>query len=151
MFMTRIEIKNLNSFLASIKLNGFSKETRNMIIKNYVKTNKVVRETDDLVKEISDKLVSENQEAVKKLYEKREIFKQSSDEEKPAAFQTIINECQEGLKLEAELNELVNDVYTETVEIDLIKIDYEMFANECAEAGIDFTLSDLDKINILFN
>lgn len=149
--MTRIEIKNLNSFLASLKLNGFSKETRNMIIKNYVKTNKVVRETDDLVKEISDKLVSENQEAVKKLYEKREIFKQSSDEEKSAAFQTIINECQEGLKLEAELNELVNDVYTETVEIDLIKIDYEMFANECAEAGIDFTLSDLDKINILFN
>lgn len=151
MFMKRIEIKNLNDFFSTLKLNAFSKETRSSIIKNHIKLNKIVNETEELTKEIYTKLVTENEDAVKKLNEKRELYKIASDEDKPTFLQAIINECQDGLKVEMELNELIRDLNNEEINLDLIKFDLETFVDECADAGLDFTLTDFDNINVIFN
>ena len=149
--MKRIEIKTLNDFFSTLKLNAFSKETRSSIIKNHIKLNKIVNETEDLAKEIYTKLVTENEDAVKKLNEKRELYKMASDEDKPTFLQDIINECQDGLKVEIELNELIRDLNNEEINLDLIKFDLETFVDECADAGLDFTLTDFDNINVIFN
>lgn len=151
MFMKKIEIKNLNEFFATLKLNAFSKETRSVIIKNHLKISKAVKEIDESIEEIRKKLVDENQDAVQKLVTYREKFNTASEEEKPKIINSIINECQDGLKVELELTELVNDLLNESIDLDLIKLDREIFADECANSNLDFTLSDLDRINSLFN
>lgn len=151
MFMKRNEIKNLNAFFASIKLNNFSKEMRSAIIKNHLKISKVVKETDELAEEIRKKLIDENQEEVQKLVEYRELYRISPDNEKNSVIELIKTKCQIGLRVESELIELIKDLENESVDIELIKFDREEFADEYANAGLDFTLSDLDSINVLFN
>ena len=151
MFMKRIEIKKLNDFFSTLKLNAFSKETRGSIIKNHIKISKIVKESEELANAIYTKLITENEDAVKMLTEKRELYNMASDEEKPIFLQKIINECQDGLRVEMELNELINDLNNEEVDLDIIKFDLETFVEECADAGLDFTLTDLDNINGLFN
>ena len=151
MFMTRNEIKILNDFFATLKLNALSKETRSAIIKNHLKIGKVVKETDESIEEIRKKLLDENPEAIQKLVSYRDKFHAATEEDKPEIINSIITDCQDGLRIERELTELINDLANESIDIDLIKLDRETFADECADASLDFTLSDLDRINVLFN
>lgn len=151
MFMKRIEIVNLFDFFQNLKLNKFGKEIRSAIISNHLKTNRIVKEAEESINETRKKLLEGKEEEINKLAKYRDLYKEISEEsEKIEIAHKINNECKEALSLEAELVSAVNEYYGTEIEIELTKIDQEKFIDECSEADIDITPSDLIKIEKIF-
>lgn len=148
--MKKFEVVNLFNYFSNLKLNKFGKETRNVIVNNFSKIENIKNQIDEDVNKLKETLLSENIENVQKLALYREAYKTATEESKIEINNKIKEECQPALEIEAKLFVAMNKLYGEYVEIDIKKINKEMFIDECTEAGIDVTLSELSTISAIF-
>jgi len=148
--MNKGKIVNLSNYFANLKLNKFSKEIRSAVISNHLKMNKIVKEFNESVEEARKKYFSGKESEVEKLVKYREEYNNASGETKNEIFDKIKSECTEVLVLEQELIGFVNRLGAENVEIELDKIDMNEFIEQCHEADIDITPSDLINFEEIF-
>lgn len=149
--MKNFEIVNLFNYFSNLKLNKFTKETRTVIVNNFNKIENIKNQLDVDVNKLKEEFISGDVENVRKLALYREEYKNASEEDREAINNKIMEECQPALEIEAKLFVEINKLYGEDTEVVLDTIDKELFIDECTEAGIDVTLSELSTISAIFN
>lgn len=149
MFMKRADVINLFNYFSNLKLNKFE-QTRDAIMKNFDEINKVTKETNNLIESKKRDVIGENVQDVQKLAVYREEYKNASDADKKLINEKIKNECAKALELEAELFVEIYKIQMEEVDLNLIKINKDVFVSECVSADIDITPGELLIIEHVF-
>ena len=149
--MKKYEIVNLFNYFSNLKLNKFSKKLRSKLVHNFDLIGDVKNRTDADVNGIRMKLFSEDIENIQKLITYRQEFESASEADKIKINNKIESECQPALKIELDFIKQVNDLYNQEIDLKLEKIEKELFVEECVNAGIDITLSELTVISSIFN
>jgi hypothetical protein len=151
--MKRGKIVGIFRFLGGFKLNKISnKEVRSFIMSNHLCMNRVVKEHDEDIKEMQQRLFEGKEEELRKLHELRNKYNASNDKEEKADIVKIIHDNYAPiLELEKEFNDFFSKKFEEDVDIKITKCDMEDFIEACVECEVDITTSDLMEIAEMFN
>lgn len=148
--MTIKNVLNAYKYISSLKLNKLDKEIRVKLIKNYPILDKVVKEYDDYRKSLQDKMFEDYTDDIDKVQILRSQLTQAKTQDE---VENIIMESQKYqtyLKLEQDFINIVDDKLKEEVDLKFFPMDREEFVENLIKLEIDFTLEDLQKIDILF-
>lgn len=148
--MTIKNVLNAYKYVSSLKLNKLDKEIRVKLIKNYPILDKVVKEYDDYRKSLQDKMFEDYTDDIDKVQILRSQLTQAKTQDE---VENIIMESQKYqtyLKLEQDFINIVDDKLKEEVDLKFFPMDREEFVENLIKLEIDFTLEDLQKIDILF-
>lgn len=150
--MKRGTIIEAFKLINGIKMNVVSdKATRSAVISNHLMMYKIAQENDEEVKKIYEKLFEGKEEDMKKVAELRQDFMNATTNEERGA---IVNELNDNYKhifeLEAEFNKTFAERNEEEVAINLAKFDREAFVNACADSGVEFTMSTILRLEEIF-
>lgn len=148
--MKKVEVLNLNQILSSIKLNKLDKECRGIILNNHLKIYKVAKDITETVEEMMKKLTEGHESELRLLEQYRDEYKTADNERKSEIEERIDNECIVALEIEKEFAEFQNKLLSEEIEIEITKINREVFVDACAESGLDVTPADLMNLEYLF-
>lgn len=151
MYMKNFEVVNLFNYFSNLKLNSFSKKIRSKLIVNFDKLGDIKNKLDIEVDSIKERLFSENLENVQKLILYRKELDTTSEEKKIEIGEKIKRECQPALEIELKLLTEINNLYGQNANVEIDKINKGLFVEECVNAGIDITLSELNAISALFD
>ena len=148
--MKRENVLKFTSFLANLKLNKFDKEIRSAIISNSLIANRVTRDYETTVQEVRTRYSEGMDEEIAKLLNYRsELI--TNPERSFEIEQKIFEECSEALRAEAEIGEFIMRYCEEEIDEKFVKMDKDVFVDQCANADIDITVTTLELINDLFN
>lgn len=138
--------------LNGIKMNVVSdKETRSAIISNHLQMYKVAQAHDEEVKKIYEKLFEGKEEDLKKVAELRQEFMNAkTNEERGAIVKELNDNYAHIFELEKEFNDTFAKKAEEEIEINLVKFNKEMFINACADSGVEFTMTDIVRLDEIF-
>ena len=138
--------------LNGIKMNVVSdKETRSAIIGNHLQMYKVAQAHDEEVKKIYEKLFEGKEEDLKKVAELRQEFMNAkTNEERGAIVKELNDNYVHIFELEKEFNDTFAKKAEEEIEINLVKFNKEMFINACADSGVEFTMTDIVRLDEIF-
>lgn len=138
--------------LNGIKMNVVTdKETRSAIISNHLMTYKVAQENDEEVKKVYEKLFEGKEEDMKKVAELRQNFMNATtSEDRNAIIKELNDNYMQIFELEAEFNKIFAERNEEDVAINIVKFDKESFVNACADSGVEFTMSDILRLEAIF-
>lgn len=138
--------------LNGIKMNVVSdKETRSAIIGNHLQMYKVAQAHDEEVKKIYEKLFEGKEEDLKKVAELRQEFMNAkTNEERGAIVKELNDNYAHIFELEKEFNDTFAKKAEEEIEINLVKFNKEMFINACADSGVEFTMTDIVRLDEIF-
>lgn len=138
--------------LNGIKMNVVSdKETRSAIISNHLQMYKVAQAHDEEVKKIYEKLFEGKEEDLKKVAELRQEFMNAkTSEERGAIIKELNDNYAHIFELEKEFNDAFAKKAEEEVEINLVKFNKEVFINACADSGVEFTMTDIVRLDEIF-
>lgn len=148
--MTIKNVLNAYKYISGLKLNKLDKEVRVKLIKNYPILDKVVKEYDDYRKSLQDKMFEDYTDDIDKVQMLRSQLTQAKTQDE---IENIIMESQKYqtyLKLEQDFINIVDDKLKEEVDLKFFPMDREEFVENLIKLEIDFTLEDLQKIDILF-
>lgn len=148
--MTIKNVLNAYKYISGLKLNKLDKEIRVKLIKNYPILDKVVKEYDDYRKSLQDKMFEDYTDDIDKVQMLRSQLTQAKTQDE---VENIIMESQKYqtyLKLEQDFINIVDDKLKEEVDLKFFPMDREEFVENLIKLEIDFTLEDLQKIDILF-
>lgn len=148
--MTIKNVLNAYKYVSGLKLNKLDKEIRVKLIKNYPILDKVVKEYDDYRKSLQDKMFEDYTDDIDKVQILRSQLTQAKTQDE---VENIIMESQKYqtyLKLEQDFINIVDDKLKEEVDLKFFPMDREEFVENLIKLEIDFTLEDLQKIDILF-
>ena len=148
--MTIKNVLNAYKYVSGLKLNKLDKEIRVKLIKNYPILDKVVKEYDDYRKSLQDKMFEDYADDIDKVQILRSQLTQAKTQDE---VENIIMESQKYqtyLKLEQDFINIVDDKLKEEVDLKFFPMDREEFVENLIKLEIDFTLEDLQKIDILF-
>ncbi len=139
--------------LNGIKMNVVTdKETRGAIISNHLKMYKVAQAHDEEVKKIYEKLFEGKEEDMKEVAKLREKFMNAKTQEERGSIVKELNDKYAHIfELEREFNEAFAKKGEEEIEISLVKFDKEKFINACADSGVEFTMSDIIRLEEIFD
>lgn len=138
--------------LNGIKMNVVSdKETRSAIIGNHLQMYKVAQAHDEEVKKIYEKLFEGKEEDLKKVAELRQEFMNAkTNEERGVIVKELNDNYAHIFELEKEFNDTFAKKAEEEIEINLVKFNKEMFINACADSGVEFTMTDIVRLDEIF-
>ena len=138
--------------LNGIKMNVVSdKETRSAIISNHLQMYKVAQAHEEEVKKIYEKLFEGKEEDLKKVAELRQEFMNAkTNEERGAIVKELNDNYAHIFELEKEFNDTFAKKAEEEIEINLVKFNKEMFINACADSGVEFTMTDIVRLDEIF-
>lgn len=138
--------------LNRIKMNVVAdKETRSAIISNHLQMYKVAQAHDEEVEKVHEKLFEGKEEDLRKVAELRQSFRNATtDEERAMIVKELIDNYSHIFEIERELNEIFAKKADEDIEINLIRFDKEHFINACVDSGLEFSMSDIIKLEEIF-
>lgn len=138
--------------LNGIKMNVVTdKKTRGAIISNHLKMYEVAQAHDEAVKKIYEKLFEGKEEDMKKVGELRENFMNAKTQDERASIIKELNDKYSHIfAIEREFNETFAKKAEEEIEINVVKFDKEKFINACADSGVEFTMSDIIRLEEIF-
>lgn len=150
--MKKAKILEAFRFINGVKLNVVEdKETRGAIISNHLKMYKIVENHETEVRKVYDKFFDGKTEEIQSLYNLRNEFNaESTDERKREIVDEILRDYSDIIKIENEFNETYNKMLDEDVEISVVKLNQEVFIGACVDSGIDFSMSEIIKLDELF-
>lgn len=150
--MKRSTIIEAFKLINGIKMNVVTdKETRSAIISNHLMMYKVAQAHDEEVKKIYEKLFEGKEEDLKKVAELRQEFMNAkTSEERGAIIKELNDNYAHIFELEKEFNDTFANKAEEEVEINLVKFNKEMFINACADSGVEFTMTDIVRLDEIF-
>ena len=150
--MKKAKILEAFRFINGVKLNVVEdKETRSAIISNHLKMYKIVENHETEVRKVYDKFFDGKTEEMQSLYNLRNEFNaESTDERKREIVDEILRDYSDLIKIENEFNETYNKMLDEDVEISVVKLNQEAFIGACVDSGIDFSMSEIIKLDELF-
>ena len=138
--------------LNGIKMNVVSdKEPRSAIFGTHLQMYKVAQAHDEEVKKIYEKLFEGKEEDLKKVAELRQEFMNAkTNEERGAIVKELTDNYAHIFELEKEFNDTFAKKAEEEIEINLVKFNKEMFINACADSGVEFTMTDIVRLDEIF-
>lgn len=151
MFMKIREIIEVYNYIVPLKLNKLDEKVRFALIANYPLMDKIVKENEEYKKTLQEKMFEDHKEDAEKVQELRSKITKDMTADQIAEINKEAVKYAEYLKLESEFIKHVVLHLEEEVEINLTKVDRDVFIETLTKAEVDFTLDDLQKLNILFN
>lgn len=151
--MKRSTIIEAFKLINGIKMNVVTdKETRSAIISNHLMMYKVAQENDEEVKKVYEKLFEGKNEDLQKVAELRQEFNTegTTNERKLAIVKELNDNYRPIFELEAEFNKTFAERNEEDVDIKVVKFDREAFVNACADSGVEFTMVDIIRLEDIF-
>ena len=148
--MTINDVLMAHKYVSNLKLNKLDKEIRIKLIKNYPILDKVVKEYDEYRKSLQDKMFEDYTNDIDKVQNLRAQLTKATSQEEVEQIILESNKYETYLKLEQDFIKIVNDKLKEEVELTFVPMDKDEFVENLVVLGIDFTLEDLQQINILF-
>lgn len=150
--MKRSTIIEAFKLINGIKMNVVTdKETRSAIISNHLMMYKVAQENDEEVKKVYEKLFEGKNEDLKKVAELRQEFMNAkTNEERGAIVKELNDNYAHIFELEKEFNDTFAKKAEEEIEINLVKFNKEIFINACADSGVEFTMTDIVRLDEIF-
>lgn len=145
------EILEVHNFIVPLKLNKLDEKVRFALISNYPLMDKVVKDNEEYKKSLQEKMFEDYKEDAEKVQALRSKIVKDMTAEQIAELNKEAEQYAEYLKLEAEFIKHVVVHMEEDVDITLSKVDRDVFIESLSKAEVDFTLDDLQKLNILFN
>ena len=145
------EILEVHNFIVPLKLNKLDEKVRFALISNYPLMDKVVKDNEEYKKSLQEKMFEDHKEDAEKVQALRSKIVKDMTAEQIAELNKEAEQYAEYLKLEAEFIKHVVVHMEEDVDITLSKVDRDVFIESLSKAEVDFTLDDLQKLNILFN
>ena len=151
--MKRSTIIEAFRLINSIKMNVVTdKETRRAIISNHLVMYKVAQENEEEVKKIFEKLFEGKNEELQKVAGLRQEFNAegTTNERKLAIVKELNDNYKHIFELEAEFNNIFENRNEEEVDVKVIEFDREAFVNACADSGVEFTMVDILRLEDIF-
>ena len=151
--MKRSTIIEAFKLINGIKMNVVTdKETRSAIISNHLMMYKVAQENDEEVKKVYEKLFEGKNEDLQKVAELRQEFNTegTTNERKLAIVKELNDNYKHIFELEAEFNKAFAERNEEDVDIKVVKFDRDAFVNACADSGVEFTMVDILRLEDIF-
>jgi hypothetical protein len=151
--MKRSTIIEAFKLINGIKMNVVTdKETRASILKNHMLMYKVVKDGDEELKKVYEKLFEGKEEDLHRVVALRQEFhlSETTNERREEISKIIITDLKHILELEAELNSIFEERNEENIEINFIKMDMQEFVNACVESNIIVAPLDIAEISELF-
>lgn len=145
------EILEVHNFIVPLKLNKLDEKVRFALISNYPLIDKVVKDNEEYKKTLQEKMFEDHKEDAEKVQELRSKIVKDMTADQIAELNKEAEKYAEYLKIEAEFVKHVILHLEEDVDITLTKVDKDAFVESLSKSEIDFTLEDLQKLNILFN
>lgn len=140
-------------FLNGVKMNAVTdKETRGAIISNHLMMYKIAQENEEAVKKVYEKLFEGKNEDLQKVAELRQEFNTegTTNERKLAIVKELNDNYKHIFELEAEFNKAFIERNEEEVDVKVVKFDREAFVNACADSGVEFTMVDIIRLEDIF-
>lgn len=149
--MKKENVVNFTDFLFDLKLNGFDREIRSAIIKNSIMANKIKTDFQDTINQAKDRFTKDlSGEEIKLIELYRNQYETASPEERKELNIKILTNCSNVLKAEQEINQFVSDLLHEDVGEEFVKIDRDLFIDQCIESDIDITPKTIELLEELF-
>lgn len=148
--MKKENVLNFNDFLSNLKLNKFDKEIRSAIVHNSILASKIVKDMQETFDTARKRFEEGCESEIELLIKYRNQYSTATPEEKVSIVKSIAEECPNALIAERDLNDFVNGILTEEVSDEFVKIDRDLFVDQCAEADVDITTKMLENLVELF-
>lgn len=149
--MKKVDVLNFTQFLTNLKLNKFDKEIRAAIISNSLLANKIFKEFEENVQDAKKRYFEDLDDQVALLINYREKYKVANEEDRIKINDECVSVCADALNAEKEFNVFINNLVQEDVNLNFIKINRDVFVEQCANADIDITVATLELLKGLFN
>ena len=122
--MTVIIASTIVGVLSNIKLNKITdKDTKATLVKDFIKLKSIVRKAEESRQEIIDKFRTDWAEEIP-VIDKLRMNKESVEEHK------------EFLEAEKDVFKMINDIFSEEVEVELTPVDLDKFVNAVDDEGL---------------
>lgn len=149
--MNKENVLNFKDFLSTLKLNKFDREIRAAIITNSILAKKVVKDFEETVQEARARYTEGLSAEFELLNVYREKIKNANAADKTVIAEECVRDCANALKAEQDFTTYVLSLQKEEVKEEFVKIDKDLFVDQCVDGDIDITAALLETMNGLFN
>lgn len=144
------EIIDVHNFISNLKLNKLDKDVRFKLIKIYPELVKNVKEYEDYRKNLQDKMFEDRQEEIDTIQELRNKLSTSRNIDEVLEINKEFENHKDFFKLEKEFSQLIAEYLSKDIVIDFEKLNKDSFIDSLYTSEIDFTLSDLSRLDSIF-
>lgn len=138
--------------LSTIKLSKFDKDLRKAAVRNYAELSKVSKENQAYQEDVKERLFADMKEEITVVSELRSRMSAAKTREELAEInKDIICNHSTFLKTEEEYGNILKDKENETIEVDLSTVDMDKWIDALVTAEIDFTPTNINNLNCMFN
>ena len=138
--------------LSTIKLSKFDKDLRKAAVRNYAELSKVSKENQAYQEDVKERLFADMKEEITVVSELRSRMSAAKTREELAEInKDIICNHSAFLKTEEEYGNILKDKENETIEVDLSTVDMDKWIDALVTAEIDFTPTNINNLNCMFN